>query len=75
MRLDDFLLVRLVEVVVHSDDLAASVSLPTPTFTEDTSGALISFFLEMCRRRHGDAAVLRAFTRRERDTAKALLVF
>ena len=28
---DDFLVTRLMEIVVHSDDLAASVGLPTPT--------------------------------------------
>ncbi len=39
MYLDDFLIVRLVEVVVHSDDLAASVSRPSPTFPSETSDA------------------------------------
>jgi hypothetical protein len=29
----------------------------------------------MCRRRHSDAAVIRAFTRRERDAVQALRVF
>jgi hypothetical protein len=75
MRLKDFLLVRVVEVVVHSDDLAASVSLPTPTFSQTTNDAVTDLFIAMCRRRHGDAAVLRAFTRRERDTVQALRVF
>jgi hypothetical protein len=75
MRLKDYLLVRLVEIVVHSDDLAASVSLPTPLFSEKNNDAVISLFVEMCRHRHGDAEVLRAFTRRERDVVQALRVF
>jgi Mycothiol maleylpyruvate isomerase N-terminal domain len=75
MRLEDFLVTRAVEVVVHSDDLAASVSLPTPTYPRETSDSLISFFVETSRCRHGDAAVIRAFTRRERDTINALRVF
>ena len=32
---DDFLVVRLMEVVVHADDLASSVGLPTPAFDDD----------------------------------------
>ena len=31
----DFLVTRLMEIVVHSDDLAASVGLPTPEFPDD----------------------------------------
>ncbi|MFD0593340.1 maleylpyruvate isomerase N-terminal domain-containing protein [Catellatospora coxensis] len=31
MRLDDFLVTRLMEITVHSDDLAYSVGVPTPT--------------------------------------------
>jgi hypothetical protein len=75
MRLDDFLVVRLVEVLVHGDDLAVSVGLPTPALTEGSSDALIALLLGMCRRRHGDTAVIRAFTRRERDTVDALRAF
>jgi hypothetical protein len=75
MRLDDFLVTRVVEVVVHSDDLAASASLPSPTFPAQVGDAVIGLFVEVCRRRHGDSAVVRAFTRRERDAAHALRVF
>ena len=31
----DFLVTRLMEIVVHADDLAASVGLPTPEFPDD----------------------------------------
>ena len=75
MRLGDFLVVRLVEVMVHADDLAVSVDLPGPSFTEDSTDALVALFVGMCRRRHGDTAVIRAFTRRERDAVDALRAF
>jgi hypothetical protein len=74
MRLDDFLVTRTMEVVVHSDDLTASVSLPTPTFPAATNDPVITLIVETRRRRHGDAAVIRAFTRRERDTGDTLRV-
>jgi Mycothiol maleylpyruvate isomerase N-terminal domain len=75
MRLGDFLVVRLVEVLVHADDLAFSVDLPGPALAQDSSDALVALFLGMCRRRHGDWAVIRAFTRRERDAVDALRAF
>ena len=75
MRLGDFLVVRLVEVLVHADDLAVSVDLPGPALTEGSSDALVALFLGMCRRRHGDRAVIQAFTRRERDAVDALRAF
>jgi len=75
MRLADFLVVRLVEMLVHADDLAVSVDLPAPALTDGSSDALIALFLGMCRRRHGDRAVIRAFTRRERDAVDALRAF
>jgi hypothetical protein len=75
MRLADFLVVRLVEVLVHADDLAVSVDLPPPALTKDSADALVALFLGMCRRRYGDSAVIRAFTRRERDAVDALRAF
>ena len=75
MRLADFLVVRLVEVLVHADDLAVSVDMPPPALTEGSADALVALFLGMCRRRHGDRAVIRAFTRKERDAADALRAF
>ena len=35
---EDYLTTRLMEMVVHSDDLAASVGVPTPEFPEDVLG-------------------------------------
>jgi uncharacterized protein (TIGR03083 family) len=72
--LEDYLLTRLVEVTVHADDLAVSIGVPSPPFSEAISGAVIRFLVDVARRRHGDLATLRALTRRERDLAEALRI-
>ncbi len=74
MLLDEYLKTRLVELVVHSEDLAlsvgAGVGLPIDAVTIATD-----VMVATARRRHGDMAVLRAMTRRERDTLDATRVF
>jgi hypothetical protein len=72
VRLDGFLETRLVECIVHSDDLAASVGLPTPSFSQQALDISINTLVNAARHQHGDLAVLRALTRRERDTVEAL---
>lgn len=74
LDLDDYCVTRLVELVVHTDDLAASVGLATPAIDPAAVELVIGCLLEMARRRHGDLAVIRALTRRERDTVSALRV-
>jgi hypothetical protein len=74
MNLDDYLQTRLVEIVVHDDDLAMSVGLPTNIPAEAISLAVDHLFA-VARLQHGDLAVLRAFARRERDESQALRVF
>jgi uncharacterized protein (TIGR03083 family) len=72
--LETYLRTRVVELVVHGDDLAASVGLPyvvPPAAAEVT----LEVCLELARARSGELAVLRAFTRRERadpDTLRVL---
>ena len=66
MGFADYLRSRLVEVLVHTDDLATSVGIdagPPPPSAVDVA---LAFLLEAARRDHGDLAVLRAFTRCER---------
>lgn len=75
MRLDDYLLTRLVEVTVHADDLALSVGLEPPRWPREVANMVIAHLVEVSRLRHGDLAVLRALTRRERDHVEALRVF
>lgn len=72
--LDDYLVVRMVELTVHSDDLAASVGIEPPPFPEPVLELVIETLVGTAVMRHGDWAVLRSLTRRERDTAAALRV-
>ena len=37
----DFLTTRMMEMVVHGDDLASSVDLPTPTYPDDVVGPVL----------------------------------
>jgi hypothetical protein len=64
-RLDDFVRTRLVEVVLHGDDLAASVGVvwhPPRRAADEVIGLLV----EMARERVGDLEVLRGLAREER---------
>jgi hypothetical protein len=63
---DDFLATRSMELVVHSDDLAASVGLPTPVFPGPTVGQAVDLLAGVSMRRHGQAAVIRALSRPQR---------
>ena len=74
MRLDDYLVTRLVEMLVHVDDLCAGLGLDPPPFERETASLVIGCLVEVARRRHGDAAVIVALTRRERDRTQALRV-
>lgn len=71
---DEYLITRLVEMVVHADDLALSVGAERPRFDSAAEEAVIECLVEVARRRHGRAAVITALTRRERDTVSALRV-
>ena len=66
---DDFLVTRSMELVVHSDDLAASVGLPTPDFPDTIAAHVIDLLGGVAMRRHGQAAVVRALSRPQRAPA------
>ncbi len=74
IRLDEYLLTRLVELTLHIDDLCVSVGVPTPELPEAAGAAAIGTLVGVARQRHGDLAVLHALARRERDGAAALRV-
>lgn len=74
IALDDYLVTRLVELIVHSDDLAASIGAAPPAFSREATGAVINCLVGVARVRHGDEAVIIALSRRERDTVNALRV-
>lgn len=64
IRVDEYLRTRCVELVVHRDDLSVTTTVPAfPAVANDVAFGLL---LELARDAHGDAAVLRALTRRER---------
>ena len=65
-RLDDYLTTRVIELVVHTDDLACSVGIPVPDVPTDVLSVVTSTFVDLAIARSGGRAVLRAFARRER---------
>ena len=65
---------RTLEMVVHVDDLAASVEIPPPELPAGAFSLTIGVLVDMARRRHGDMAVVRSLARRERDHIHALRV-
>lgn len=75
MPLDSYLVTRMVEVLVHSDDLSVSLGIETPEFAPDVVDIVMVALLGVARERHGDAAMLREFTRGERASGDRLPVF
>jgi hypothetical protein len=63
------LLTRLMELAVHSDDLAASVGLPTPELPPSAMEFVLGLLTQLSVRRHGATAVLRTLSRAERAPA------
>src|SRR5215472_7721858 len=74
MTLDEYLRTRVVELVVHADDLAASLGVELAPPQPATCTIAIDVLVGVARIRHGDMAVLRALARRERDQVQALRV-
>jgi hypothetical protein len=74
MTLDEYLRTRVVELVVHVDDLAASLGVELAPPQPATCKVAIDVLVGVARIRHGDMAVLRALARRERDLVGALRV-
>lgn len=74
LTLDEYLRTRVVELVVHADDLAASVGVELVPPQAATTAVAIDVLVGVARIRHRDMAVLRALARRERDTVAALRV-
>jgi hypothetical protein len=66
LRRDDFLLTRMLEIVVHADDLALSVGLRTPQFPLAAFAPVRDLLVRLAVHRHGQSAVISALTRSER---------
>jgi hypothetical protein len=66
LRLDDFLVTRMMEIAVHTDDLAVSADVEPPRFPADVVRPVLALLTEVAVDRHGPTAVLRALSRAER---------
>lgn len=66
MPTDDFLVTRLMEMVVHADDLADSVGVPVPAFGDAVLTPVLGLLTALAVGRHGQDAVVRALTRPQR---------
>ncbi|MEV6232960.1 maleylpyruvate isomerase N-terminal domain-containing protein [Saccharopolyspora shandongensis] len=69
LRIDDFLITRMMEIAVHSDDLASSVGIATPELPPEVYDHVLALLSQLAVRRHGQTAVLRALSRAERAPA------
>ena len=66
ISLGDFMASRLLELAVHSDDLAYSVGVATPELPAEAVQLVIDLLSRTALRRHGAVKVLRALSRAER---------
>lgn len=66
LLVDDYLLTRMMELTVHSDDLAVSVDLATPELPSTVTERVLGLLTRLSVRRHGPTSVLRALSRGER---------
>ncbi len=64
----DFVTTRLMEMVVHGDDLAVSVGLATPEHEPAVVSPVLALLTEVSLQRHGQVALVRALSRPQRST-------
>jgi hypothetical protein len=69
LSFEDFLVTRVLEIVVHSDDLAVSVDVEPPALPQTVLGPVLALLVGVSLHRHGQAAVVRALSRSERAPA------
>jgi hypothetical protein len=66
LSFEDYLVGRVMEIVVHNDDLAVSVDTPPPLLPEEVLGPVLALLVGVSLHKHGQAAVVRALSRSER---------
>lgn len=66
IRIDEYVKTRLLELVVHMDDLAASLGSDPPPIGDNALRAVSRLLSAVADVKHGQWALIRAFTRRER---------
>ena len=69
LTLDDYLTTRLLEIVIHTDDLAVSVGVQPPALPEEATDTVLTLLTRIAASRLGPETVLRAFARKERAPA------
>lgn len=69
LMLEDYLITRMMEIAVHSDDVAASVGIDTPSLPPSILDPVVDLLTKLSMHKHGQAAMLRALTRSERAPA------
>jgi hypothetical protein len=69
LTLDDYLTTRLLEIVIHTDDLAVSVGAQPPDLPEEATDTVLTLLTRIAASRLGPETVLRAFARKERAPA------
>lgn len=67
LRTVDFLTTRMMEMVVHGDDLAASVGVPTPEHEPAAVSSVLGLLTGVSLQRHGQVALVRALSRPQRS--------
>jgi hypothetical protein len=67
LRRDDFLLTRMLEIVVHTDDLALSLGVRVPEFPAEVFVPVRDLLVGLSVDRHGQSAVISALSRSERS--------
>jgi Mycothiol maleylpyruvate isomerase N-terminal domain len=74
LTLDDFLTTRMLEIAVHGDDIAVSAGIETPTLPGAVLDPVVALLSGLAVRRHGQAALLRAFARVERAPVSVVAI-
>jgi hypothetical protein len=72
MPLGEWLSTRLVEIVVHSEDLTESLEIPPVTFGSEIMSRVIDVLVTAVRTRVGDRAVVIGLARAERASGDVL---
>jgi hypothetical protein len=69
LTFEDYLVTRMVEITVHSDDLAVSLGEEPPLLPASVLEPVLSLLVGVAVLRHGQAPVVRALARAERAPA------
>lgn len=75
LTLDDFCRTRLIEVLLHLDDLATSVDDERPQTDPEGAAIVVDVINGIARHLHGDWNVIHALARSERSGTKVFPVF